>query len=107
MMMRKAHNQQNEEERRRRETGELAKKMRFSQTGDHSQENLAKFGYRSGMKIKNIFTSFLFFWLLAGTCCRNLVTLFYFFSQNLVNYRLESFFSQKSVVFVENIIFQV
>jgi len=47
--------------------------MRFSQNGDHSQEDLAKFGYRSGMKIFKKFTSFLFFWLLAGTFCRNLV----------------------------------
>jgi hypothetical protein len=41
-------------------TAKLAKKMRFSQNGDNSQEDLAKFGYRSGMKIKNIFTSFYF-----------------------------------------------
>jgi len=35
--------------------------MRFSQNGDHSQEDLAKFGYRSGMKIKNILHHFYFF----------------------------------------------
>jgi hypothetical protein len=82
--------------------------MRFSQNGDHSQEDLAKFGYRSGMKIKNIFTSFLFFWLLAGTFCRNLVIFnFLFLSKSGELYRLEPFFSQKSFVFVESISFQV
>jgi hypothetical protein len=41
------------------------------QTGDHPQEDLAKFGYRSEAKVhnfKNIFT----FWLPAEFCCRKL-----------------------------------
>jgi hypothetical protein len=37
-----------------------------SQTGDHQQEDLAKFGCRTDMKFKNPFT----FWLSAGTCCK-------------------------------------
>jgi hypothetical protein len=37
-----------------------------SQTGDHQQEDLAKFGCITDMKFKNPFT----FWLSARTCCK-------------------------------------
>jgi hypothetical protein len=39
-----------------------------SQTGNHQQEDLAKFGCRTDMKFKNPFT----FWLSAGTCCKKI-----------------------------------
>jgi hypothetical protein len=41
------------------------------QTGDHPQEDLAKFGYRSDAKVHN-FKSLFTFWLPAEFCCRNL-----------------------------------
>jgi hypothetical protein len=40
-----------------------------SPTGDHSQEDLAKFGNRPEMKVENFKNPFVF-WLLAKTCCK-------------------------------------
>jgi hypothetical protein len=36
------------------------------------QQDLAKFGYRLDMKVKE-FRNIFIFWLPTGTCCRNLV----------------------------------
>jgi len=41
------------------------------QTGDHPQEDLAKFGYRSDAKVRN-FKNLFIFWLPAEFCSRNL-----------------------------------
>jgi hypothetical protein len=40
-----------------------------SPIGDHSQEDLAKFGNRSDMKVENFKNPFVF-WLSAKTCCK-------------------------------------
>ncbi len=40
--------------------------LRCSQTGNHPQEDLAKFGYRPDMKVEKIKNPFTF-WLSAGT----------------------------------------
>ncbi len=40
-----------------------------SQTGDYSQEDLAKFGYRPDVKV-SIFINPFVFWLLTRHCCR-------------------------------------
>lgn len=45
-----------------------------SQTRDHPQEDLVKFGYRQYIYLKN---NPLMFWLLAKTCCRNLAILIF------------------------------
>jgi hypothetical protein len=41
------------------------------QTGDHPQEDLVKFGYRSDAKVHN-FKNLFIFWLPGEFCCRNL-----------------------------------
>jgi hypothetical protein len=43
------------------------------QTGDHPQEELAKFGYRPDVKEEVYFNNPFIFWLPAGTCCTFLV----------------------------------
>jgi hypothetical protein len=40
-----------------------------SPTGDHSQEDLTKFGNRPDMKVEN-FKNPVVFWLPAKTCCK-------------------------------------
>jgi hypothetical protein len=42
------------------------------QTGDHPQEELAKFGYGPDVK-EEFFNNPFIFWLPAGTCCTDLV----------------------------------
>jgi hypothetical protein len=51
------------------------------------KEDVAKFGYRSNIKVKKNLQNSLIVWLPAGICCRNLVMqiLFVFFFQTLVN----------------------
>ncbi len=55
--------------------------MWTSKTGNHQQEGLSKFGYISHMKVV-IFKNPSIFWLLAGTCWRNLAILFHFISKS-------------------------
>jgi hypothetical protein len=46
--------------------------MWCSQTGDHPHEDLAKFGYGPGMKVKKIKIIPLYFGNPTGTCSRDM-----------------------------------
>jgi hypothetical protein len=63
-----------------------------SQLDDHPQEDLAKFGYSTDMKIEKIKNRSIF-WLHARTYCQNLAILFFF-----EICRIGIIFSQKSSV---------
>jgi hypothetical protein len=39
--------------------------LQYNKTGDHPQEDLAKFGYRPDMKVEFFLESFLYIWLPA------------------------------------------
>jgi len=65
------------------------------QTGDHPQEELAKFGYRPDVKEEFLNNPFIF-WLPAGTCCTDLAGDFSSFLQNLA--KLGPFFTPKKKI---------
>jgi len=67
---------------------------------NHPQEDLAKFGYSTDMKIEKIKNHFMF-WLRARTYFRNLVILFFF-----EICRIGVIFSQKSFVCLKITIFR-
>jgi hypothetical protein len=69
-----------------------------------SQQDLAQFGYIPDVKVKNFKNCFIFWLLLAGTCCRNLGNKKYFFSKSQ---KLGQFFSQKSFICVKIIFFRL
>jgi hypothetical protein len=48
-----------------------------SQTGYHPQEDLAKFGYGPGMKVKKIKRILLYFGNPTGTCTRDMAIFFF------------------------------
>jgi hypothetical protein len=48
-----------------------------AKTIDHSQEDLAIFGYRPDVEGRKIMRILFIFWLPAGTCCRNPIISFF------------------------------
>jgi hypothetical protein len=76
-----------------------------SQSDDHPENNLAKFGYIPDMKV-NRNRSLLYSWLLTETYHENLMIWIFPFFGNLMNLGL--FFQEKScILYVEIICLQV
>jgi hypothetical protein len=64
-------------------------------TGNHSHEELAKFGYRSERKVDN-FQNPTMFWQPLGTYCLNMATFEKQFPQNVATW---AYFSKKNPLY--------
>jgi hypothetical protein len=70
-----------------------------SYIGNHPQEGLAKFGYRSKRKVENNKNCAIFWWLARTYCLNMVISEFFFLPLNLATL-VHFFFSQKSFVWV-------
>jgi hypothetical protein len=79
-------------------TGFFLSILLCNHTGNHPQEELAKFGYRSERKVKKFKNPAIIWQPAAGTYCLDMVILFFFNSSKSAH--LDSFFSQKCFLWV-------
>jgi hypothetical protein len=70
-----------------------------SYIGNHPQEGLAKFGYRSKRKVENNKNCAIFWWLARTYCLNMVISELFFLPLNLATL-VHFFFSQKSFVWV-------